>query len=77
MTVKERIEAAKASLERAEKAKTVAETQLETATKQCDEVIASMKEHGVDPETIGGEIDRLTTQVDKELDEIEKAIPQV
>lgn len=77
MTVKERIEAAKASLERAEKAKTVAETQLETATKQCDEVIASMKEYSVDPETIGGEIDRLTTQVDKELGEIEKAIPQV
>ncbi len=77
MTVKERIEAAKAQLEKAEKAKTVAETQLETATKQCDEVIASMKEYGVDPETIQGEIDRLTTQVDTELDEIEKAIPQV
>ncbi len=77
MTVKERIEAAKASLEKAEKAKTVAETQLETANKQCDEVIASMKEYGVDPETIQGEIDRLTNEVNTELDEIEKAIPQV
>lgn len=77
MTVKERIEAAKASLEKAERAKTVAETQLETANKQCDEVIASMKEYGVDPETIQGEIDRLTNEVNTELDEIEKAIPQV
>jgi chromosome segregation ATPase len=77
MTVKERIEAAKSSLEKAEKAKTVAETQLETANKQCDEVIASMKEYGVDPETIQGEIDRLTNEVNTELDEIEKAIPQV
>lgn len=77
MTVKERIETAKAQLEKAEKAKTVAETQLEVAVKQCDEVIASMKEHGVDPETIGGEIERLTKQVDTELSEIENAIPQV
>lgn len=77
MTVKERIEAAKANLEKAEKAKTVAETQLETANKQCDEVIASMQAYGVDPETIQGEIDRLTTEVNTELDEIEKAIPQV
>lgn len=77
MTVKERIEAAKANLEKAEKAKTVAETQLETANKQCDEVIASMREYGVDPETIQGEIDRLTNEINTELDEIEKAVPQV
>lgn len=77
MTVKERIEAAKTNLEKAERAKTVAETQLETANKQCDEVIANMKEYGVDPETIQGEIDRLTNEVNTELDEIEKAIPQV
>lgn len=77
MTVKERIETAKANLEKAEKAKTVAETQLETANKQCDEVIASMREYGVDPETIQGEIDRLTNEINTELDEIEKAVPQV
>lgn len=77
MTVKERIEAAKAQLDKAEKAKTVAETQLETATKQCDEIIASMSEYGVDPNTITDEISRLTAQVDKELSEIEQSIPQV
>lgn len=77
MTVKERIDAAKAQLEKAEKAKTVAETQLETATKQCDEIIASMSEYGVDPSTITDEINKLTAQVDKELGEIEQSIPQV
>lgn len=77
MTIKERIEVAKASLEKAEKAKTVAETQLETAIKQCDEVIESMKEYDVTPETIGDEIDKLAVQIEKELGEVEQAIPQV
>ena len=77
MDIKERIEAAKVKLDKAEKAKTVAETQLETAVKQCDDVVAEMKQHGVDPETIGAEIEKLTAQVNTELTEIENAIPEV
>lgn len=77
MTVQERIEAAKTKLEAAEKAKTVAETQLETANKQCEELIEKMKGYDVTPETIGPKIEELTATIDKELGEIEKAIPEV
>ena len=77
MTVQERIEAAKKNLEAAEKAKAIAETQLETANKQCDEVIEKMKAYNVTPENIGTEIERLTADVDKQLAEIEASIPEV
>ena len=77
MTVQERIDAAKAQLDKAERAKTVAETQLEAATKQCDETIAEMEKYGVNPTTITDEIATLSAQVETELSEIERAIPQV
>jgi chromosome segregation ATPase len=77
MTVKERIETAKAQLDKAEKAKTIAETQLEAATKQCDETIAEMGKYGVDPSSITNEIAALSEQVETELSEIERSIPQV
>ncbi len=77
MTVKERIENAKAQLDKAEKAKTIAETQLEAATKQCDETIAEMGKYGVDPSSITNEIAALSEQVETELSEIERSIPQV
>lgn len=77
MTVQERIEAAKTKLEAAEKAKTVAETQLETANKQTEDLIEKMKEYDVTPETIGPKIEELTATIDKELEAIEQAIPAV
>lgn len=77
MTVKERIDAAKVQLEKAERAKTVAETQLEAATKQCNDTIAEMEKYGVNPTTITDEIAKLSEQVETELSEIERAIPQV
>lgn len=77
MEIKERIDAAKAKLEKAARAKTVAETQLEAAVTQCNNIVADMKKNGVDPETIGAEIEKLTTQVNAELTEIENAIPEV
>lgn len=77
MTVKERIDAAKLQLEKAERAKTVAETQLEAATKQCNDTIAEMEKYGVNPTSITDEIATLSAQVETELSEIERAIPQV
>lgn len=77
MEIKDRIEIAKRQLKAAEQAKTVAETQLETATKQCDEIIAKMKDYNVAPDTIQAEIDRLGIEVNAELTAIENAIPQV
>jgi F0F1-type ATP synthase membrane subunit b/b' len=77
MEIKERIDAAKAKLDKAARAKTIAETQLEAAVKQCDDIVADMQKHGVDPETIGAEIEKLTAKVNTELTEIENAIPEV
>lgn len=77
MTVQERIAEAKRKLEAAEKAKTVAETQLEAAQKQCDEVIEEMKKLGVTPDTIEAEITRLTESVEENLKNVESSIPEV
>ena len=52
MDIKERIEQAQAKLKQAEQAKTVAETQLESAKKECDDIIAQMETLDVTPENI-------------------------
>lgn len=77
MTIKERIEEAKRKLEAAEKAKTVAETKLESAQKQCNEVAEEMKKLGVTPDTIEAEITRLTEAVEEDLKTVESSIPEV
>lgn len=77
MDFKERIEQAKTKLEAAQKAKTVAETQLEAAQRQCDEVVEEMKKLGVTPDTIEAEITRLTETVEKNLKAVEEGIPEV
>lgn len=77
MTVQERIAEAKRKLEAAEKAKTVAETQLEAAQKQCDEVVEEMKKLGVTPDTIEAEITRLAESVEENLKNVESSIPEV
>lgn len=77
MTTQERIAEAKKKLEAAEKAKTVAETQLEAAQKQCDEVVEEMKQLGVTPDTIEAEITRLAESVEENLKNVENCIPEV
>lgn len=77
MTTQERIETAKQKLEAAEKAKTVAETQLENAQKQCDEIVEEMKQLGVTPETIEAEITKLSEQIEEDLKAVEAGIPEV
>lgn len=77
MTIKERIERAQADIKTAEQAKTVAETQLETAKKECDNVIADMATYGVTPDNIEAEIERLEKEVDEGLTAIEQAIPKI
>lgn len=77
MDFKERIEQAKTKLEAAQKAKTVAETQLEAAQRQCDEVVEEMRKLGVTPDTIEAEIIRLTEAVEKNLKAVEEGIPEV
>ena len=77
MDIKERIEQAQEKLKQAEQAKTVAETQLDSAKTECDNVVEQMKELGVAPETIDGEIERLEKEVDDGLTAIEQAIPTI
>lgn len=75
MDFKERIAKAQENLKQAEQAKTVAETQLDTAKKECDDVIAEMEKLGVNPKNIDAEIERLEKEVDDGLTAIENAIP--
>lgn len=77
MTTQERITEAKRKLSEAEKAKTVAETQLEAAQKQCDEVVEEMKQLGVTLDTIEAEITRLAESVEENLKNVENSIPEV
>ena len=73
--VKERIEAAKVNLEKAKQAKTRAETNLETATKQKEEVVQKMTAEGVTPETIEAEITNLEAGIADDLTKVEGLIP--
>ncbi|QII49523.1 hypothetical protein G3M81_12575 [Bacillus paralicheniformis] len=77
MNIRERIEAAKANLSRAEKVKLQAETQKEHAEKQLADLEEKMKEVGVTPETIESEIQRLDESIKSDLEKIESLIPQV
>lgn len=77
MDVKQRIELAKANLKKAEAAKITAETQKQAAEIQRDDVVKQMAAEGVTPETIGGEISRLETEITDSLTKVEQIIPKV
>lgn len=75
LEIKNRIEAAKANLRKAENAKTVAETQKATAEQNLEEVKAKMVEAGVTPETIQDEISKLEEKLQADLSKVERLIP--
>lgn len=77
MELKNRIEVAKASLRKAENAKTVAETQKENAEGQLKEVVSKMAEAGVTPENINEEVVKLEEKINADLDKVERLIPSV
>lgn len=77
MEIKNRIEIAKVNLRKAENAKVQAETQLEAARKQQEEVVVKMQEAGVTPETIAEEIKKLEGQVEEGLAKVEQLIPKL
>lgn len=74
---KVRIEKAKEGLKKAETEKTRKETEKEQAIKKRDELIEEMKEEGVSPETIGGEISKLEKEIQENLEQVEELIPEV
>ncbi|AYP68404.1 hypothetical protein HWB91_gp34 [Bacillus phage vB_BboS-125] len=77
METKNRIEIAKVNLRKAENAKVQAETQLEAARKQQEEVVQKMEAAGVTPDTITEEIKKLEGQVEEGLNKVEQLIPRV
>jgi DNA-binding transcriptional regulator YhcF (GntR family) len=77
MDTKQRIEAAKANVKRAENAKTIAETQAATAQQQLEGIVQEMATAGVTPDTISSEILKLEAQINSDLDTVERLTPQV
>lgn len=76
LELKNRIESAKAAVQRATTAKTVAETQKETAEQQLKEVVEKMAAAGVTPENINTEIVRLEEKLQADVAKVERLIPQ-
>ena len=74
--LKDRLDAAKENVRKAENAKTIAETQKESAEQQVAEVVAKMKEEGVTPETINDEIQKLESKIDEDLAKVERLMPK-
>ena len=77
MELKQRIEIAIANLKKAETAKIQAEAEKTSAEKQLTEIAEQMAQHGVTPETIQEEINKLDTSVKENLEHVERLIPQV
>lgn len=77
MELKQRIEIAKANLKKAETVKIQAEAEKTSAEKQLTEIAEQMAQHGVTPETIQEEINKLDTSVKENLEHVERLIPQV
>lgn len=64
----------KAQIEKGKVEKTRAETNLESYTKQRDEIVAQMAELGVTPETVDGEIERLGAEIEADLKRAEELL---
>lgn len=76
LDIKNRIEAAKTAVRRAEQQKTIAETQKENAEQQLEGIKAQMLEAGVTPETINEEIVKLEEKLLADVTKVERLIPQ-
>jgi len=61
-------------IDKGKEAKARAEANLETYTKQRDDVVAKMAELGVTPETIEAEIQRLGNEIEKGLKQAEELL---
>ncbi len=69
-----RLSSFKSQIEQGKVEKTRAETNLESYTKQRDEIVAQMTELGVTPETVDAEIDRLETEIEADLGKAEELL---
>jgi len=64
----------KSQIEQGKTEKTRAETNLESYTKQRDEIVAQMAELGVTPETVDAEIERLDQEIEDGLKQAEELL---
>ena len=69
-----RLNSLKAEIERGKTEKTRAETNLESYTRQKDEVVAQMAELGVTPETVDAEITKLDQEITDGLAKAEELL---
>lgn len=69
-----RLDALKNQIEQGKVEKTRAETNLESYTKQRDEIVAQMAELGVMPETVDAEIERLDKEIEEGLQQAEELL---
>jgi chromosome segregation ATPase len=69
-----RLEAIKKQIEQGKVEKTRAETNLESYTKQQEEIVSQMAELGVTPETVDAEIERLGREIEGGLKQAEELL---
>jgi len=69
-----RLDALKKQIESGKIEKTRAETNLESYTKQRDEIVAQMADLGVTPETVNAEIERLDQEIKDGLRQAEELL---
>jgi chromosome segregation ATPase len=69
-----RLNSLKSQIDKGKTEKTRAEANLESYTKQRDEVVAEMQELGVTPETVDAEIERLDKKIEESLKQAEELL---
>lgn len=69
-----RLNSLKSQIDKGKTEKTRAEANLESYTKQRDEVVAEMQELGVTPETVDAEIERLDKEIEADLKKAEELL---
>lgn len=69
-----RLDGLKSQIEKGKVEKTRAETNLESYTKQRDEVIKEMADLGVTPETVDAEIEKLDAEIEAGLAKAEELL---
>ena len=77
MDIRERIQAAKDKVKKAEQAEVATKQDLKNLTEQREEVVTKMKEYNITPETAQDELTKLEGRIIENLDKVEEITPEV
>lgn len=77
MEIRERIQAAKDKVKKAEQAEVAAKQDLKNYTEQRDEVVEKMKEYNITPENAQDELTKLEGRINENLDKVEELTPEL